>query len=241
MNKRELWLRLKAYQFDHIVAAGVWKHITAKFGHCNPSLKAFAGKIAKKQGWKNQFALQAIAEYKKFIYLGLVSDFEVTPSKIIDAVWHEHLLFSKAYREFCTTVIEHPFDHHPELVPMADQTGRFSAQYLDTIALYRKEFGQEPPTAIWGDTKFDKAEQEKQNYQSNKKRQQDDLLYAGSTPLYTNFEDENPVDYPEFSGFEGGDFGGGGATGEFSDSSSGDSGSGSDGGGCSGGCGGGGD
>ena len=156
MDKKELWLKLKNYHFNHIVSPGMWDHITSRFGKADPSLRAFAGKIARKHGWKTEFALRALNEYKKFIYLGLVSDFLVTPSRIIDVVWHEHLLFSKAYRDFCNEVIEQPFDHYPELVPAEEQTGRFSAQYLDTVELYQAEFGLEPPADIWGDTKFDK-------------------------------------------------------------------------------------
>jgi hypothetical protein len=45
------------------------------------STKAFADKTRKFQ-WKHRFALRAIREYKKFIYLGAISDFVVTPSKI---------------------------------------------------------------------------------------------------------------------------------------------------------------
>jgi hypothetical protein len=244
MNKRDLWLRLKTYHFDHIVSPGLWEHVTARFGHTNPSVKAFAGKIAKKHGWKNDFAIRALSEYKKFIYLGLVSDFQVTPSKVIDVVWHEHLLFSKAYRDFCNDVIEQEFDHHPELIPMADQTGRFSAQYLDTVELYKTEFDIEPPADIWGNTKFDKEQQTKAGYQSNKKkRNSDGGYYDDSTPLFTYFESENAATFSEFTGFEGGDFGGGGTSGDFSNSSGSDGGSdgGGDSGGCSGGCGGGGD
>jgi hypothetical protein len=61
-----------------------------------------------------------IREYKKFIYLGAVSDFVVTPSKIIDQVWHEHLLFTKAYRDFCSDVPGFSFDHNPKLIPVND-------------------------------------------------------------------------------------------------------------------------
>jgi hypothetical protein len=239
MNKKDLWLRLKTYHFDHIVSPGLWEHITARFGHTNPSVKAFAGKIAKKHGWKNDFAIRALSEYKKFIYLGLVSDFQVTPSKIIDVVWHEHLLFSKAYRDFCAEIIEQAFDHHPELIPMADQTGRFSAQYLDTVELYKTEFGIEPPADIWGNTKFDKEQQTKAGYQSTRKKQNGDGSYhTDSTTLNSNFENENAEDYPEFTGLEDSDSGGAGSSSDFSDSSND---SGGDSGGCSGGCGGGGD
>lgn len=242
MHKKELWLRLKAYHFNHIVAPGLWEHITAKFGHTEPSVKAFALKIARKHNWKNRFAMKALAEYKKFVYLGIISDFQVTPSKVIDIVWHEHLLFSKAYRDFCNEIIQQPFDHHPELLPVKDQTGSFSAQYLDTIELYKKEFDLEPPAGIWGDTKFDKELQQKGNYYSNKKKRNSNNssdLYIEQTPLYTYFSGEPATAYPEFTGFGDGDFGGGGASGDWGDSNSDAGGDGA--GGCSGGCGGGGD
>lgn len=242
MHKKDLWLRLRNYHFDHIVSPGIWDKLTARFGHDNPSMKAFAGKIARKYGWSSRFALLALKEYRKFLYLGVVSDFIVTPSKIIDVVWHEHLLFSKAYREFCNEVLGQPFDHYPELVPMEEQTGHYSAQYLDTLELYQTEFGIEPPAVIWGSTKFDKEQLDpKGGYRSTKKQNNSDagVMYSNEAPLHLYYSDAPATDYPEFSGYEGGDFGGGGSGGHFGDSGSGDSGG--DGGGCSAGCGGGGD
>lgn len=239
MEKKEVWLRLRNYYFNHVVNPGLFDRIAAKFGKANPSYHAFAHKIAHKHGWKTPFALRALNEYKKFIFLGLVSDFQVTPSKIIDVVWHEHILFSKAYREFCEQVIGQPFDHYPELVPLEDQTGRFSAQYLDTIDLYKKEFSQDPPADIWGNTKFDQEQVKRNGYTSKKK---ESLSDSGdnydSTPLYSYFESA-AASFPEFTGYGDGDFGGGGASGDFSDGNSDSSDGGSDGGGCSGGCGGG--
>jgi uncharacterized membrane protein YgcG len=243
MNKKELWLRLKNYHFDHIVPANLWDNILEAFGGADASTKAFAAKIAKKHNWSNTFALRAIDEYKKFVYLGVVSNFHVTPSKDIDVVWHEHLLFSKAYREFCSTVIEYTFDHHPELIPMADETGRFSAQYIDTLDLYKTEFGVNPPEVIWSNTKFDKEKVAANGYESREKKKSNDSsggdYYSNDTPLYSYFDGEgtNAETYPEFSEYGGGEFGGAGAGGEWSDSDSTDSGG--DGGGCSGGCGGG--
>lgn len=242
MHKKSLWLRLRDYHFDHVVSPGLWDQIRSRFGHTNPSLRAFAGKIARKHGWTLPFALQAIQEYKKFVYLGTVSDFQVTPSKVIDTVWHEHILFSKAYRDFCHEVVKEDFDHHPELVPMEDQTGRFSAQYLDTLALYQSEFNSPAPQPIWGDPKFDQSLQESSNYQSARKKRKENnsIDYSSEAPLHTGFSAETGAEDPGFNGFEGGDFGGAGAGGDWSDSGS-DSGadSGGDGGGCSGGCGGG--
>ena len=79
MNKKDLWLRLKAYHFNHLVPPHLWIKVTAAFGGEDASTKAFADKIARKLQWKHRFALRAIREYKKFIYLGAVSDFVPTP------------------------------------------------------------------------------------------------------------------------------------------------------------------
>ena len=230
MNKKDLWLRLKAYHFDHLVPSHLWHRVAETFGGEDASTKAFAGKIARKLEWKHRFALRAIKEYKKFIYLGAVSDFVVTPSKVIDQVWHEHLLFTKAYRDFCSDVLGFEFDHHPELLPMTDQTGTFNAQYLDTLELYKKEFGINPPADIWSQPKFDKELVPVNGYESKKKTAMaggDTGPYYSDTPLYTYFDfsdnGESIEAYPEFDGFGNGDGGGAGASDSWG-SSDGDSG-----------------
>lgn len=223
MNKRQLWLNLKAYHFDNLVSPNLWAQIKEKFGGADASTRAFADKIARKSGWTNKFALRAILEYKKFVYLGVVSDFNATPSKIIDKVWHEHLLFSKAYREFCMDIIQYDFDHHPELVPMTDQTGTFNAQYLDSIQLYKTEFGVDPPPAIWSVPKFDTETVSADVYESQKKRL--NTTYLDDTALCAYFvsTDNSSNAFPEFEAFGGGSFEGARASGfwETTDSSTG--------------------
>jgi hypothetical protein len=39
-------------------------------------------------GWSRPFALRAIEEYRKFVFLALVADHQVTPSDQVDQVWH---------------------------------------------------------------------------------------------------------------------------------------------------------
>ena len=182
----------------------------------------------------------------------------VTPSKISDQVWHEHLLFTKAYREFCNNVLGFQFDHHPELLPMTDQTGTFNAQYLDTLELYKKEFGINPPADIWSQPKFDKELVSINGYESKKKiamTDNDTKPYYSDTPLYTYFDSsdvgESAEAYPEFGGFDGdngGNGGNAGASGSWDSSDADHSGSDSDSNSsdsscssCSSGCGGGGD
>ena len=244
MTKRELWLRLKHYQFDHIVPTGLWEQLQARFGGRDASTKAFAHKIARKLGWSNAFALRAVYEYKKFVYLGVVSDFVVTPPQVIDQVWHQHLLFSRAYRAFCRDVIQYDFDHTPELVSIEEQTGAFQAQYMDTLELYRTEFGIDPPPAIWGAPKFDNQPVlNAAGYRSKKKEGMSSdggASYSGD-PLYRSFDPVTDGSFYGFLGFDGGDGAGAGAGGDWGEGDSSDSGGDASCSSCSSGCGGGGD
>jgi hypothetical protein len=244
-DKAALWQRINNYHFDDLVPAHLNDKVAAMFGGPDASTKAFASKLAKKLQWPVRFAVQAIGEYKRFVFLGCVSDFYVTPPKTIDKVWHEHLLFSRGYRQFCRDVLQQEFDHSPELIATPNQTSTFEAQYDATIERYRHEFNAEPPSAIWGTPKFTRTASGKKEA---KYRDAGDDGWV-NTPLYTMVSDGDLGDSHGLSaGFDGfgggGGFSGGGSDGSFGDSSSdagaGDSG-GSDGGsGCSSGCGGGG-
>jgi hypothetical protein len=214
MTKKQLWTRLRNYHFDHLVETHLWDHIRAQFGGPDAFTKAFASKISRKLGWSQKFALKAIWEYKKFVYLGVVSDFSVTPPMVIDKVWHEHLLFSRGYREFCTEVIDYNFDHNPELLPADGQTATFNAQYEDTLELYKKEFAGDPPEEIWGKPKFDKALVTSDGSSSKKKQNSSSDIYWAEAPLYSTFYDDVAMhtnSFPEFTAFGGGDGGNSGA------------------------------
>ena len=253
--KKDLWLRLKGYHFEHLVPPHLSDHVAACFGGPDAATRAFATKLQRKLHWSSRFALRAIDEYRKFLYLGVVADFGVTPSKVIDQVWHEHLLFTRAYDEFCREVLGRPFEHFPELVSTGEQTSTFASQYQATLNLYEEEFDVTPPPDIWATTKFapgiDRTQRAKRTLRSADSSSSSD--YA---PLYTYFDGSpecgghSAHSMPEFGG--GGGFSGGGGGSSWgdasSDSSSTDCGSdsGSDGGGdgggsgCSSGCGGGG-
>ena len=86
-SKRDLWLRIHRYHFDDLVPAHLMDHVVAAFSGSDPSSKAFASKLGRKLGWSPAFAIRAINEYKRFVYLGIIGDFFVTPPKMIDRVW----------------------------------------------------------------------------------------------------------------------------------------------------------
>jgi len=234
--RKALWLRLRAYQFEHLVDAALADRIAAAFGSHHASTRAFASKLRRKLGWDMRFALRALDEYKKFLFLGVTGSTPVTPSKVIDQVWHEHLLFTRPYRQFCTEVLEHDFDHHPELVPMDSQTALFSEQYEETLRRYVTEFNVLPPSDIWGTPKFSLEVVPR----SRRPRRGTDGDAHGGDGLYLSFDgrDGGPstLDLAEFGG--GGGFlgGGGGDSWGAGSDAGGDAGSGT---GCSSSCGGG--
>lgn len=214
MNKKELWLSIANYHFDNLVPTHIWDEIAAKFGGENPFTKAFADKLSRKLKWEKSFAMKAIWEYKKFVYLGVVSDFSVTPSKIIDQVWHEHLLFSSGYRKFCKEVIQYDFDHNPELISVSSQTSAFQSQYFNTIELYKKEFGIDPPSEIWDVTKFKEKTKEIKNITKNQSDSGYFDNYVDTDSLISMF----PSAEASHVEFGGGEFGGGGAGGSWAHS-----------------------
>jgi hypothetical protein len=217
MPKRDLWDRIHTYHFDHIVQPELRDKVGAMFGGADASTQAFASKLALKLGWSRKFALRAIDEYKKFLYLGNIGAPNVTPSRIIDQVWHEHILFSRAYREFCREVLRRDFDHNPELVPATELSDTFAQQYLDTLDAYRTEFNAMPPSDIWSVPKFKTQEKKR----APKKLHEAWVDSSGdSMPLYEHYASSSEIGISDgalhFGG--GGDFHGGGADRSWGDS-----------------------
>ena len=62
---------------------------------------SFGIRLGIENKWSLQFTQNAITEYKKFMFLASVSDEMVSPSPVVDEVWHLHLLDSKSYSDFC--------------------------------------------------------------------------------------------------------------------------------------------
>lgn len=264
MSKRDLWSRIHGYHFEHVVQPELRDKVSAMFHGDDAFTRAFASKLAMKLGWSRSFALRAIGEYKRFVYLGTVADMHVTPSRVIDQVWHQHILFSRAYREFCRDVLQRDFDHNPELVPMAELNDVFAEQYLETLDAYRTEFDAMPPVDIWSVPKFRTVERKRAPRKLERARVD---RWGDDTPLHVCYLQQqsslagdsgsgggSAVGGESFTFGGGGDFAGGGSSRDWSgssnddsagfDSTGGDSGSsdsGSDGGSsCSSSCGGGG-
>jgi len=60
--------------------------------------------------------IEAAEEYKYFVYLKILTGESLTiPTKLVDFIWHAHILHTKQYFQFCETIAGQYIHHTPEL------------------------------------------------------------------------------------------------------------------------------
>lgn len=106
----------------------------------------FSTRLASENFWTTQFTSAAILEYKKFMYLAASSVYMVSPSETVDTVWHQHLIFTESYTEFCT-VLGKQVQHIPSTHNRKEYE-KFRQAKERTTTLYRETFGEQPKE-IW--------------------------------------------------------------------------------------------
>lgn len=113
----------------------------------------FSKKLAKEENWSLDFTRKAIEEYKKFVYLCCILPNGASPSRIVDKVWHMHLIYTQNYwEEFCPDILKRPLHHHPSKGGTAENEKHLS-WFEDTLESYRKVFQKEAPDEIWKELK----------------------------------------------------------------------------------------
>jgi len=140
--------------------SGLWPSLSSLAIGSSPS--AFERRLAADNGWSEAFAARVIGEYRRFIYLASIADFEVTPSRAVDAAWHLHLEDAADYRgTLCGRVLGRELRHLPGAGDPLEEE-RFQEQYRRTVALYESVFGA-PPEDVWprpADASKDRTEAE---------------------------------------------------------------------------------
>jgi len=106
----------------------------------------FSTRLAHENHWTIQFTQAALHEYKKFMYLAATADEMVSPSAIVDIVWHQHLLFTQSYTDFCR-LLGKKIEHIPSTHNRAEAE-QFKIAAGRTKSLYVENFGVWPKS-IW--------------------------------------------------------------------------------------------
>lgn len=116
----------------------------------------FLRRLCRENQWTAEFGLRTIDEYKRFVYLAMVSPAPVTPSREVDQVWHLHLLYTRSYWEDLRAILGRPLHHGPTAGGQQEDE-KFHGWYERTKLLYESEFRQKPPADLWppAEVRFD--------------------------------------------------------------------------------------
>jgi hypothetical protein len=117
---------------------------------------SFSDRLARENGWELGYALRAIYEYKRFMFLICIAPHPLTPSDEVDQVWHLHLLYTQSYwDELCGQILQRKVHHGPTKGGHQERK-KFGDWYDKTLALYTATFGQPAPSEIWpsGEKRF---------------------------------------------------------------------------------------
>lgn len=89
-------------------------------------------------------------EYRKFLALQLLyPDAVIVPCKIVDEMWHRHILDTAAYRSDCDAIFGRFLDHFPYFGMRGEEDAQaLNDAYADTLWRYCDAFG-EPPAETW--------------------------------------------------------------------------------------------
>jgi hypothetical protein len=109
----------------------------------------------KEQSWDREYAQNAMNEYLKFMFLCKFAGHGVTPSEVVDEVWHLHLIYSESYWEqLCGKVLNKTVHHTPGT---GDDGDKYEIQYRKTIQSYKTAFGV-PNLTVWPTPKAEKLD-----------------------------------------------------------------------------------
>jgi hypothetical protein len=134
MNEAEskLWSLINAFELDD-----------------DTSSLTFSDRLARENEWSKEFALRAIEEYKKFMFLICTINLPLTPSDEVDQVWHLHLLYTQSYwKEFCARILKREV-HHGPTKGGTQENNKFSDWYSKTLLYYKEKFKLDPPIDLW--------------------------------------------------------------------------------------------
>lgn len=85
-------------------------------------------------------------EYRRFLSLKVMYPNQaLVPSKLVDKVWHAHILDTRAYREDCENVFGRFIDHFPYFgIYGKDDYQMLLDTFAETVATYEKHYGPYP-------------------------------------------------------------------------------------------------
>lgn len=94
--------------------------------------------------WSREKADEAEKFYKMFLKLHvLYPNATIVPSKLIDGMWHAHILDTKRYHKDCQAIFGEYMHHYPYF-GVEDDRKELEEAFSFTMALFQEHFGENP-------------------------------------------------------------------------------------------------
>lgn len=95
-------------------------------------------------GWTSEQCESAEVEYKRYLHLCKVYGKGIVPNKIMDYMWHFHILDTRAYHRDCDSLFGGYMHHYPYFgMRGSDDAKDLEDSFYKSSDLYKKEFGEE--------------------------------------------------------------------------------------------------
>ncbi|MAZ40340.1 MAG: hypothetical protein CMF49_09515 [Legionellales bacterium] len=93
--------------------------------------------------WQPKLAEVCVMLYKRFLWL-LVKypDVQLVPTRDIDEVWHNHILYTKNYTQDCQALCGRYIHHIPSDPDNTFELTSLSSNFEETKRLYQQEFNE---------------------------------------------------------------------------------------------------
>lgn len=117
-------------------------NVCRKVMHPNPNIG---------YGWSQQFTDRLVAEYRIFFAMhAAFPDVALPPSRVMDLLWHEHILDTQAYFADCDFVAGQYLHHMPYFGMRNAEDAALVVEALNVEHdLYVACTGREPPPDLW--------------------------------------------------------------------------------------------
>jgi hypothetical protein len=102
-------------------------------------------KLAEQPFWSLQHAKTACQQYQRFLFLikKYGKNYRLSPSKEIDAFWHQHVLCTKQYHHDCQIIFGKYLHHYPFLKKESRKIlSKGPHPFEITQKIYCQEFGE---------------------------------------------------------------------------------------------------
>lgn len=119
-----------------------------------------AARVAHEHGYTQQQGEDLVREAKRMLYICTHTKKPIAPSRKVDHAWHEMLMFTKWYRDYCSFL--GAFVHHEPTSPKEKTTykkevlasddtlkRKEAPAYTKTKEMYKEIFGESPNPEYW--------------------------------------------------------------------------------------------